>query len=166
MARKHAHYFRSVSHVDEIDVYRVLELFNVTDQALGHAIKKLLAPGGRGAGKDFRKDVQEAVDTLQRRLEMLDEDAHMDKATPAPEPDQTLLARTGAMDGDGWVKWFGGVTPPYLHPSVVVEYMRAGGLRGMNEVGSLDWSWGGCKGPAPDSAMCIVRYRVVPNRGG
>lgn len=74
MSRKHAHYFRSVSHLDEIDIYRLLDLFNVTDQALGHAIKKLVAPGGRGAGKDFRKDVQEAIDTLQRRLEMLDED--------------------------------------------------------------------------------------------
>lgn len=74
-ARKHAHYFRNVAHLTEVDVYRVLELFNVTDQALGHAIKKLLAPGGRGAGKDFRKDVQEAIDTLTRRLEMLDEDS-------------------------------------------------------------------------------------------
>lgn len=74
MSRKHAHYFRSVSHLDEIDIYRLLDLFGVTDQALGHAIKKLVAPGGRGAGKDFRKDVQEAIDTLQRRLEMLDED--------------------------------------------------------------------------------------------
>lgn len=72
--RKHAHYFRNVEHLKEIDIYRFLELFNVTDQALGHAIKKLVAPGGRGAGKDFRKDVQEAIDTLQRRLEMLNED--------------------------------------------------------------------------------------------
>jgi len=75
MPRKHAHYFRSVAHLSEIDIYRMLDLFGVTDQALGHAIKKLVAPGGRGAGKDFRKDVQEAIDTLQRRLEMLDEDA-------------------------------------------------------------------------------------------
>jgi len=74
MPRKHAHYFRSVEHLSEIDIYRLLDLFGVTDQALGHAIKKLVAPGGRGAGKDFRKDVQEAIDTLQRRLEMLDED--------------------------------------------------------------------------------------------
>jgi hypothetical protein len=74
MPRKHAHYFRSVEHLSEIDIYRMLDLFGVTDQALGHAIKKLVAPGGRGAGKDFRKDVQEAIDTLQRRLEMLDED--------------------------------------------------------------------------------------------
>ena len=72
--RKHSHYFKDVSHLDTIDVYRVLSLFNVTDQALGHAIKKLLVAGGRGAGKDVTRDVQEAVDTLQRFLEMRNED--------------------------------------------------------------------------------------------
>lgn len=72
--RKHSHYFKDVSHLDTVDVYRVLSLFNVTDQALGHAIKKLLVAGGRGAGKDVTRDVQEAVDTLQRFLEMRGED--------------------------------------------------------------------------------------------
>jgi hypothetical protein len=72
--RKHNHYFKDVSHLDTVDVYRVLQLFNVTDQALGHAIKKLLVAGGRGAGKDTRRDVQEAVDTLERFIEMRDED--------------------------------------------------------------------------------------------
>jgi hypothetical protein len=77
--RKHSHYFRDVSHLNEVDVYRVLQLFNVTDQALGHAIKKLLLPGLRGAkamlGQTMDKDVQEAIDTLQRWQEMRREDA-------------------------------------------------------------------------------------------
>lgn len=64
--RKHSHYFKDVSNLQTIDVYRVLQLFNVTDQALGHAIKKLLVAGGRGAGKDINRDVQEAIDTLER----------------------------------------------------------------------------------------------------
>ena len=68
--KKHSHYFKDVSKLQTIDVYRVLELFGVTDQALGHAIKKLLVAGGRGAGKSIEKDIQEAVDTLQRLLEM------------------------------------------------------------------------------------------------
>lgn len=72
--RRHSHYFRSVAGLQEIDVYRVLELFGVTDQALGHAIKKLVVPGMRGGGKPVRKDIEEAVDTLRRRLEMMDED--------------------------------------------------------------------------------------------
>ena len=71
--RKHNHYFKSVAHLQDVDVYRVLDLFQVTDQALGHAIKKLLVAGGRGV-KDQRKDISEAIDTLQRKLEMMDED--------------------------------------------------------------------------------------------
>lgn len=71
--KKHSHYHKDVSHLDSIDVYRVLSLFEVTDQALGHAIKKLLCAGKRGA-KDVEKDVQEAIDTLVRRQEMRSED--------------------------------------------------------------------------------------------
>ena len=70
---KHAHYFKSVAHLDTVDVYRVCELFGVTDQAIGHAIKKLLCAGQRGV-KDQRKDVQEAIDTLTRRVAMWQED--------------------------------------------------------------------------------------------
>lgn len=71
---KHSHYHKDVEHLKTIDVYRTLELFGVTDQALGHAIKKLLCAGQRGAGKTFEQDVREAVDTLNRRLQMLAED--------------------------------------------------------------------------------------------
>lgn len=73
--KKHPHYFKDVRHIDEIDVYRVLHLFGVADQALGHAVKKLLVAGGRGAGKDITRDVQEAIDSLQRWQEMQVEDS-------------------------------------------------------------------------------------------
>lgn len=69
-SNKHAHYFKDVSNLISIDVYRVLELFEVTDQALGHAIKKLLVAGGRGAGKSIEKDIEEAIVSLQRCLQM------------------------------------------------------------------------------------------------
>lgn len=68
--RNHSHYFKNVRHLLEIDVYRVVDLFGVTDHAIGHAIKKLLVAGGRGAGKDVSRDIQEAIDTLQRWQEM------------------------------------------------------------------------------------------------
>lgn len=71
--RKHSHYFKNVAHLTHVDVYRVLALYDVTDQALAHAIKKLLVAGGRGV-KDFKRDVQEAIDTLNRRIEMFEED--------------------------------------------------------------------------------------------
>lgn len=70
---KHSHYFKNVRHLDGIDVYRVLDLFVVTDPCLQHAIKKLLCAGGRGA-KDMEQDVQEAMDTLERWQDMCRED--------------------------------------------------------------------------------------------
>lgn len=73
--RKHSHYFKDVSHLKDIDVYRVLGLFGVTDQAIGHAVKKLLVAGGRGAGKDIGRDIQEAIDTLERWKELRQEDS-------------------------------------------------------------------------------------------
>jgi len=74
--KKHAHYFKNVRELTEVDVYRVCGLFEVDDctGAVQHAIKKLLLPGQRGS-KDQRKDIQEAIDTLTRRLGIMDEDA-------------------------------------------------------------------------------------------
>lgn len=68
--RAHNHYFKDVSALTHIDVYRVLQLFNVTDPCIQHAVKKLLVAGGRGAGKDISKDVKEAADSLVRWQEM------------------------------------------------------------------------------------------------
>jgi len=70
---KHSHYFKDVSHLSTIDVYRVLELFGVTDQKIGHAVKKLLCAGQRGQ-KDIDKDIQEAIDSLERWKAMRKED--------------------------------------------------------------------------------------------
>ncbi|QYW02027.1 hypothetical protein PQD74_gp024 [Stenotrophomonas phage Siara] len=70
----HDHYKKDVSHLDMLDVYRVLRLFNVTDPCIQHAVKKLLVAGGRGAGKGFLKDIQEAIDSLERCKQMLAED--------------------------------------------------------------------------------------------
>jgi hypothetical protein len=74
IGNKHPHYHKDVRHLQTIDVYRVLALFNVTDPCIQHAVKKLLVAGGRGAGKDLGKDVQETIDSLQRFQEMRVED--------------------------------------------------------------------------------------------
>ena len=71
---KHSHYFKPVIGLSHIDVYRVLELYNVTDPCIQHAVKKLLVAGGRGAGKDIGQDIQEAIDTLERWMAMREED--------------------------------------------------------------------------------------------
>jgi hypothetical protein len=73
-AVKYSHYFKPCP-FESVDVYRVLSLFNVTDPCLQHAVKKLLVAGGRGGGKPIDKDVQEAIDTLQRWQGMRAEEA-------------------------------------------------------------------------------------------
>jgi len=70
---EYKHYQKSVEHLKWIDVYRVLDLFGVSNPCLQHAIKKLLCAGQRGA-KDERRDVEEAVSSLVRYLEMQTED--------------------------------------------------------------------------------------------
>lgn len=71
----HSHYHKDVSHLQSIDIYRVLSLYEVTDPCLQHATKKLLCAGRRGT-KTSEQDVREAVDTLNRYLQMLAEDCN------------------------------------------------------------------------------------------
>ena len=71
------HYFKDVSHLTEVDVYRVCQLFGVNDPsgAKHHAIKKLLVSGNRGA-KDNLQDVIEARNTLNRLITLMEEDTN------------------------------------------------------------------------------------------
>lgn len=68
---KHSHYHKNVSQYDTIDVYAVCKIFDVQDTSgcLQHAIKKLLVTGQRGH-KDRKTDIQNAIDTLNRLLEL------------------------------------------------------------------------------------------------
>lgn len=68
----YSHYHKPCPY-EYVDVYRVLELFGVTDPCLQHAIKKLLVAGGRGQ-KDISRDVQEAIVTLTRWQQMRQEE--------------------------------------------------------------------------------------------
>ncbi len=70
---KYPHYYKDVAHLKNVDVYRVLTLFKVTEPCIQHAIKKLLCAGDRG-DKSMIKDITEARDSLNRHLEMLNED--------------------------------------------------------------------------------------------
>ena len=99
VGNKHPHYHKDVRHLETIDVYRVLHLFNVTDPCIQHAVKKLLVAGGRGAGKDINKDIQEAIDSLQRFHEMRQEDT---------APAQVVAAQDRLFDvllGDDGQAW-------------------------------------------------------------
>lgn len=77
-AKNHNHYFRDVSHLNRVDIYRILELFNVDDPCMQHVVKKAIACGKRGH-KNIERDVQDMIDTLTRWQEMRIEDATKEK---------------------------------------------------------------------------------------
>ena len=68
---KYKHYKYSYKGI-KLDPYRILKIYNITCPAQQHAIKKLLRAGN--SVKDLKQDVQEVIDTLKRKLEMLEED--------------------------------------------------------------------------------------------
>ena len=72
---KHSHYHKDVSQYNTIDIYVICDLY-VKDNSgcIQHAVKKLLCCGERGV-KDNVKDLQEAIDTIQRKIEMLGGDS-------------------------------------------------------------------------------------------
>ena len=70
--QKHQHYKKDVRHIDYIDVYRIIDLYELHDPCFQHALKKILVPGERGH-KDLTKDINDIIDTMQRKLEMIAE---------------------------------------------------------------------------------------------
>lgn len=72
MSIKYPKYYKDVSHLREVDVYMVHQLFNIEDPsgAIQHASKKLLLSGVRTGGKSKYDDIREARDTLNRWLEI------------------------------------------------------------------------------------------------
>lgn len=70
------HYHKYVGHLAFIDTYRVCELYGVSGP-IENAVKKLLCSGARGA-KDQMQDLKEAIASINRKIEMLEEDAGYD----------------------------------------------------------------------------------------
>lgn len=64
-------YLRAVpcSTLGRVDVYAVLDAFNVTCPARQHAVKKLLCAGLRGKA-DTMQDLMEARDAIDRAIQM------------------------------------------------------------------------------------------------
>lgn len=65
-------YQREIKEGVIVDVYDVLKAFGVTCPARAHAIKKLLAPGQRGA-KDTVTDLKESIQSIERAIELHEE---------------------------------------------------------------------------------------------
>ena len=66
-------YIVDISKYNKLDIYRILSLYNVTNPCLQHSIKKLLCAGKRGV-KNQIQDINEAMQSLKRFLEMQGED--------------------------------------------------------------------------------------------
>lgn len=82
----------------KVDVYRVLRIYNVTDPAIAHAVKKLLR-SGRGH-KDQDTDIAEAIASLQRWQEMRQEDKRPLKLAPRKAPTSPANAWSYERHGD------------------------------------------------------------------
>lgn len=95
---KHSHYHKDVSKLDSIDVYRLLELYEVTCPVAQHVVKKALAAGKRGA-KDARRDMQDIADSANRWLQMRDEDAKAAEGSAVAWPEND--ARIDAIGQNG-----------------------------------------------------------------
>ena len=66
-------YIVDISKYNKLDIYRILKLYEVSDPCLQHAIKKLLCAGKRGV-KNQTQDINEAILSLKRFVEMQGED--------------------------------------------------------------------------------------------
>ena len=66
-------YIVDISKYNKLDIYRILSLYDVTDPCLQHSLKKLLCAGKPGA-KNQTQDINEAILSLKRFLEMQGED--------------------------------------------------------------------------------------------
>jgi hypothetical protein len=87
------HYFKPIPPgCTHVDVYRVLQLFEVADPALQHAAKKLLCAGARGA-KDQAQDVAEAIATLQRWQQMRAEEQDASDLRDAVDQMREVMGR-------------------------------------------------------------------------
>lgn len=73
--RKHSHYYRECPY-ENIDVYRIIDIFEITCPAAQHILKKVIATGKRGH-KDLQRDWEDIVDSAKRKIEMLEEDARV-----------------------------------------------------------------------------------------
>jgi hypothetical protein len=68
-----------------VDVYDILRAFAVTDPAIQHAIKKLLCTGIRGH-KDSRQDLEEAIQSIERALDVVKVDEKLAEAMAESQP--------------------------------------------------------------------------------
>ena len=160
MKEEHNHYFKPCPY-DTLDVYRVINIFGVSDPCIQHALEKLLCSGVRGH-KDQAKDIQDVIDTLERWKQMREEDDKFEyKPSPKVSLESTDISSPDEKwhpDNSGeWIEYDGSGQP--VEDDVVVEVLLAveDGERDygpwIQRAGGFRWSRNGYND--------IVAYKVV-----
>jgi hypothetical protein len=106
--RKHNHYFRPCPY-DNIDVYRIIDIFEITCPAAQHVLKKVIATGKRGH-KDVKRDWEDIIDSAQRKLEMLAEESQ--PVLPKKWPEDLM----DHLHINNWPTPFIGIEPSTYQP--------------------------------------------------
>jgi hypothetical protein len=89
-------YTREIFEGIHVDVYDVLRAFNVKDQAVGHAVKKLLCMGQRGH-KNPEQDLTEAIQSLERALQDMPKEPVQQEFPFGRYPDMYLYTKLGGF---------------------------------------------------------------------
>lgn len=165
MKENHNHYFKPCPY-DTLDVYRVINIFGVTDPCIQHALKKLLCSGVRGY-KDQSKDIQDVIDTLERWKEMREED---DKITSSEVISPKVYLESTDIgspvenwypdDSGEWIEYDGSGQP--IGDSLLLEALLQVEREEQNYTAwqrmAEDWNWK----IRPDGQRGnIVAYKVV-----
>ena len=162
MKEEHNHYFKPCPY-DTLDVYRVINIFGVTDPCIQHALKKLLCSGVRGY-KDQSKDIQDVIDTLERWKEMRCEDNKVENKPPA-KVSEVVADNTSPLkpwypdNSEEWIEYDGSGQP--VEDGVLVEVLMVG-ERDERDYAIMTreveyWDWGAS---LYDPAEDIVAYKV------
>lgn len=158
MKEEHNHYFKPCPY-DTLDVYRVINIFGVSDPCIQHALKKLLCSGVRGH-KDQSKDIQDVIDTLERWKQMREED---DKITSSEVISPKVSLESTDIDSPvenwypddsgEWIEYDGSGQP--VEDDVEIEALFSHERESRSYVPCQDdaeyWFWG----------SDIVAYKVV-----
>ena len=169
MKENHSHYFKSCPY-DTLDVYRVINIFGVSDPCIQHALKKLLCSGVRGH-KDQSKDIQDVIDTLERWKQMRDEDAEITSSeviSPKVSLESTDIGSPVEEwypdDSGEWIEYDGSGQPVGDDELVEVLLLHERDAHECKQTAILArrWCWDWCRGWLAFSEDAnIVAYKVV-----
>lgn len=60
----------------KLDPFRLSKIFKGMSFACETVLKKILVAGGRG-NKDYKQDIKDSINALERELEIIEEDEHL-----------------------------------------------------------------------------------------